>query len=304
MNHCLTISRILRHVNFYLNRIDHASSLWVKICDEFHLFSFFFFFLFLKHDVKLYSKILNTDISIFESTKFIEIQYPPFRELINVRNIEIIVKSRRSNVDRSKSKKVAADQGSGLFTLETRRGKGSLRRISLECKLEAKWEKRDGREILVSLGPVATPFLALLNNPFPRNVIDENSSDSSAKETLVFSTGFVSFRSEIRWVMLKVGNGHPCEIVPHRFSSASRLMVPWFSHRVLSATPHPRNDIHISKSHGLWGVPLVPRLSTSWSSTSHDLVITGWWISQLPSLELSPGCVRNIYFEIYFGNLY
>lgn len=85
-------------------------------------FFFFFFFLFLKHDVKLYSKILNTDISIFESTKFIEIQYPPFRELINVRNIEIIVKSRRSNVDRSKSKKVAADQGSGLFTLETRRG--------------------------------------------------------------------------------------------------------------------------------------------------------------------------------------
>lgn len=75
--------------------------------------SFFFLFLFF---------LFLNDISIFESTKFIEIQYPPFRELINVRNIEIIVKSRRSNVDRSKSKKVAADQGSGLFTLETRRG--------------------------------------------------------------------------------------------------------------------------------------------------------------------------------------
>lgn len=96
----------------------------------------------------------------------------------------------------------------------------------------------------------------------------------------------------------------PCKIVPHDFSYGSVILPPG---------PPIGGLVHLASSKWytyleiscLWGVLLVPRLSTSWSSTSHDLVITGWWISQ-PSLP-SPGCVQTeyiyIYFEIYFSNL-
>lgn len=155
---------------------------------------------------------------------------------------------------------------------------------------------------LVSLGSVLPLLPRGLFNPFPRDVINENSSDSAA---IVFSTRFAHSRSWSTMVIsLKIGNGHGS-----MWNCASWLLL-WFRD---SPTGSPHGLVHLVSSKWytyleiscLWGVLLVPRLSTSWSSTSHDLVITGWWISQ-PSLP-SPGCVQTeyiyIYFEIYFSNL-
>lgn len=144
---------------------------------------------------------------------------------------------------------------------------------------------------LVSLGSVL-PLLprGLFNNPFPRDVINENSSDSAA---IVFSTRFAHSRSWSTMVIsLKIGNGHGS-----MWNCASWLLL-WFRdsptgspHGLASSKWYTYLEISC-----LWGVLLVPRLSTSWSSTSHDLVITGWWISQ-PSLP-SPGCVQTEYIYI------
>lgn len=60
---------------------------------------------------------------------------------------------------------------------------------------------------LVSLGSVLLLLpRGLFNNPFPRDVINENSSDSAA---IVFSTRFAHSRSWSTMVIsLKIGNGH------------------------------------------------------------------------------------------------
>lgn len=147
---------------------------------------------------------------------------------------------------------------------------------------------------LVSLGSVLLLLpRGLFNNPFPRDVINENSSDSAA---IVFSTRFAHSRSWFTMVIsLKIGNGHGS-----MWNCASWLLL-WFRD---SPTGSPHGLVHLASSKWytyleiscLWGVLLVPRLSTSWSSTSHDLVITGWWISQ-PSLP-SPGCVQTEYIYI------
>lgn len=147
---------------------------------------------------------------------------------------------------------------------------------------------------LVSLGSVLLLLpRGLFNNPFPRDVINENSSDSAA---IVFSTRFAHSRSWSTMVIsLKIGNGHGS-----MWNCASWLLL-WFRD---SPTGSPHGLVHLASSKWytyleiscLWGVLLVPRLSTSWSSTSHDLVITGWWISQ-PSLP-SPGCVQTEYIYI------
>lgn len=156
---------------------------------------------------------------------------------------------------------------------------------------------------LVSLGSVL-PLLprGLFNNPFPRDVINENSSDSAA---IVFSTRFAHSRSWSTMVIsLKIGNGHGS-----MWNCASWLLL-WFrdsptgSPHWWPGTPGILKMIYISRNLmpvGCFTGPTTLDFMKFNISRPRNYGLMDFTTESTESWMCSNGIY--IYFEIYFSNL-
>lgn len=155
---------------------------------------------------------------------------------------------------------------------------------------------------LVSLGSVL-PLLprGLFNNPFPRDVINENSSDSAA---IVFSMRFAHSRSWSTMVIsLKIGNGHGS-----MWNCASWLLL-WFRDSPTGSPPWPGTPgilkmIYISRNLmpvGCFTGPTTLDFMKFNISRPRNYGLMDFTTESTESWMCSNGIY--IYFEIYFSNL-
>lgn len=156
---------------------------------------------------------------------------------------------------------------------------------------------------LVSLGSVLLLLpRGLFNNPFPRDVINENSSDSAA---IVFSTRFAHSRSWSTMVIsLKIGNGHGS-----MWNCASWLLL-WFrdsptgSPHWWPGTPGILKMIYISRNLmpvGCFTGPTTLDFMKFNISRPRNYGLMDFTTESTESWMCSNGIY--IYFEIYFSNL-
>lgn len=156
---------------------------------------------------------------------------------------------------------------------------------------------------LVSLGSVLLLLpRGLFNNSFPRDVINENSSDSAA---IVFSTRFAHSRSWSTMVIsLKIGNGHGS-----MWNCASWLLL-WFRDSPTGSlhwwpgTPGILKMIYISRNLmpvGCFTGPTTLDFMKFNISRPRNYGLMDFTTESTESWMRSNGIY--IYFEIYFSNL-